>query len=110
MALHHMESTQPNAARAFFDKWFTTLKEDKGLPRVHDKKLSITTLCALLEMDPASVPAHLQDGWVGIVAAILQVFKDLPKAVEGVFNSSLQTEHLLDDIFSSQGTGRCVGR
>ena len=82
-ALHLMESTQAGSSRVFFEKWFSILKSDKGLPRVHDKKLSILAMCALLEMDAAAIPAPLRDGWSGIVAAILHVFKDLPKAVEG---------------------------
>ena len=79
-----MESVQPNSSRLFFDKWFALLNSDKGLPRVHDKKLSVLAMCALLEMDPAGIPAPLHDGWGGIVAAILHVFKDLPRAVEGI--------------------------
>lgn len=81
-----METIQPNSSRVFFDKWFALLKSEKGLPRVHDKKLSILALCALLEMDPATIPAPLVDGWAGIVAAILHVFRDLPKAVEGMWS------------------------
>ncbi|CAK5283934.1 unnamed protein product [Mycena citricolor] len=82
-ALHLMESIQPGAARVFFDHWFAAIKEQASkLPRVHDKKLTIVALCALLEMDPAGVPDSVKDGWPGIVGAILQIFKDLPKAVQ----------------------------
>ena len=81
-ALHIMESTAAGSSRRFFDKWFTALKSPSGLPRVHDKKLSIMAMCALLEMDPASVPAPLQEGWAGIVSAILHVFQGLPEAEE----------------------------
>ena len=81
-ALHIMEQTKPGAARTFFDKWFASLKLPSGLPRVHDKKLSIVTLCALLELDPSSIPASLQDGWTAIVSAILHVFQGLPEAIE----------------------------
>lgn len=77
-----MEATSVGASRTFFDKWFTALKSPSGLPRVHDKKLSIMTMCALLEMDPTLVPAPLQDGWAGIVSAILHVFQGLPEAEE----------------------------
>ncbi|TDL17754.1 ARM repeat-containing protein [Rickenella mellea] len=81
-ALHLMETTQANSSRVFFDMWFAAIKADDGLPRVHDKKLSIMALCALLELDASMIPAPLQEGWSGIVAAILHVFKDLPKAIE----------------------------
>jgi importin-7 len=38
-------------------------------------------LCALLEMDPSAVPNTLADGWPGIVAGVLRIFKDLPNAI-----------------------------
>lgn len=85
-ALHLMETISLGSSRRFFDKWFTTLRTVDGFPRVHDKKLSIVTMCALLEMDPASVPASLHEGWVGIVSAILHVFQGLPEAVESKKN------------------------
>ncbi|KAH8109328.1 ARM repeat-containing protein [Phellopilus nigrolimitatus] len=81
-ALHLMEAAKPGAARVFFDKWFAVLKAPTGLPRVHDRKLSIMTMCALLEMDAAAIPASLQEGWSAIVSAILHVFQGLPVAVE----------------------------
>lgn len=80
-ALHLMESTQQGAARAFFDRWFAAINGNNLLPRVHDKKLSILALCALIELPPTSVPESLQSGWPGIVGGILTIFKDLPKAV-----------------------------
>jgi hypothetical protein len=82
-ALHLMETSRPGMARTFFDKWFAAINAENGLPRVHDKKLSILALCALLEMNPNAIPDTLKDGWSGIVAGILAIFKDLPRAVEG---------------------------
>jgi importin-7 len=83
-ALQIMESTNPGSARVFFDRWFAAIRSEKQvLKRVHDKKLSILALCALLEMPPASVPESLQDGWASIVGGILQIFKDLPAAIQG---------------------------
>ncbi|KAE9407355.1 ARM repeat-containing protein [Gymnopus androsaceus JB14] len=77
-----MESTRPGSSRAFFDKWFAAIKNsEKQLPRVHDKKLSIVTLTALMEMEPGMVPEPLREGWPGIVAGALRLFKDLPKAI-----------------------------
>ena len=81
-ALHIMETTKPGSARMFFDKWFAALKSPTDLPRVHDMKLSIMTMCALLEMDPAAIPSSLQEGWTHIVSAILHIFQKLPQAVE----------------------------
>ncbi|KAG8903898.1 hypothetical protein FRB99_002598 [Tulasnella sp. 403] len=70
----------PGGSRAFFDKWFAAMHDDKGLPRVHDKKLSILTLCELLKMDTNAVPPSLKDGWSGLVGGILALFKALPAA------------------------------
>ncbi|TFK34758.1 armadillo-type protein [Crucibulum laeve] len=81
-ALHIMENFRPGMARVFFDKWFAAINAENRLPRVHDKKLSILALCALLEMTPDTVPESVRDGWPGIVGGILRIFKDLPKAVE----------------------------
>jgi len=80
-ALHIMEALRAGSTRTFFDKWFTTINEERGLPRVHDKRLSIVAICALLEVDPSAVPEPVKDGWPGIVGGALLIFKDYPKAV-----------------------------
>jgi len=71
-------------ARMFFDRWFVAINANEmSLPRIHDKKLTIIALCALMEMAPEAVPEGLRDGWPGIVGGALKLFKTLPKAVEG---------------------------
>ncbi len=82
-ALQFLEQAGPGSARAFFDEWFAAISTPSRLPRVHDKKLSIMALCALMEMDPAGVPASIQDGFHNIVAGALQLFQEYPKAVQG---------------------------
>ena len=82
-ALHLMEVYKQGMGRAFFDQWFAAINTDSRLPRVHDKKLSLLALCALMEMTPESVPDSLRDGWPGIVGGALKIFKSLPKAIEG---------------------------
>lgn len=99
-----METIHPGTSRHFFDKWFEAINstsaaskksgngsvsvsvgtEDK-LPRVHDKKLTIMALCALLEMDPVQIQEPVKEGWPNIVAGALHVFKGLPDAVAGMF-------------------------
>ncbi|KAH9480674.1 putative importin [Psilocybe cubensis] len=81
-ALHLMEAYKPGMARLFFDRWFVAINTDNRLPRVHDKKLSLLALCALMEMPPDSVPETVRDGWPGIVGGALKIFKTLPKAIE----------------------------
>ncbi|KAJ7075775.1 armadillo-type protein [Mycena belliarum] len=81
-ALHIMENTRAGMSRVFFDTWFAVINDHTKMPRVHDKKLSILALCALLEMAPGAVPESLKDGWPGIVGGVLKIFKDLPAAIE----------------------------
>ncbi|KDR83035.1 hypothetical protein GALMADRAFT_238799 [Galerina marginata CBS 339.88] len=81
-ALHLMEAYKAGQARLFFDRWFVAINTDSRLPRVHDKKLSLLALCALMEMAPDAVPDSLRDGWPGIVGGALKIFKTLPKAIE----------------------------
>ena len=83
MAFHIIESSSAGLSRVLFDKWFKALGEPGGLPRVHDMKLSVMAMCALLELDEASIPETLKDGWVSIVGGALTVFKMLPNAVNG---------------------------
>jgi len=83
MAFHLIESSGAGLSRVLFDKWFKALGEPGGLPRVHDMKLSVMAMCALLELDEASIPETLKDGWTSIVGGALTVFKMLPDAVNG---------------------------
>ena len=85
-ALHLMELHRPGMSRVFFDEWFVAINSDNKLPQVHDKRLSIVALCSLMEMDPSAVPDVLKEGWPGVVAGALKLFKDLPKAMDGKFN------------------------
>lgn len=93
-ALHFMELHQPGTSRVFFDEWFAAINSDNKLPRVHDKRLSIVALSSLMEMDPSSIPDILKEGWPGIVAGALKLFKDLPKAMEGSL-TTYSSERLL---------------
>ena len=77
-----MEQAAPGTARKFFDQWFAAINVEARLPRVHDKKLSIVALCALMEMDPTAIPASLQEGFPGIVSGALKLFQEYPKAVK----------------------------
>lgn len=81
-ALALMDTQHPHGAKVFFGRWFAAVDKEHGLPRVHDKTLSIVALSALLEMK-TGVPAELCEGWPGIVGGAIKVFKGLPKAVAG---------------------------
>lgn len=76
--LQLLEQRGPGGASAFLQRWFGLIGGDKDrLPRVHDKKLSLAALCALMELEPSQTP----DGLQGIVAAALRVFRGLPAAL-----------------------------
>jgi importin-7 len=79
-ALQVMEQHRSGTASAFINRWFSAVMNEKDkLPRVHDKKLTICAICALMELEPGQVP----DGLQRIVSAALRVLKDLPKATAG---------------------------
>ena len=82
-ALALMDAQRPHGAQIFFRHWFAAVDKEHGLPRVHDKTLSIVAMSALLEMKAGTVPAELREGWPGILGGVIKVFKGLPKAVAG---------------------------
>lgn len=68
--------------QSFFTLWFENINK---FSRVHDKKLVIVALCALIELPVEQLPHTLQAGWSQVLDGILAVFKTLPKAEEGKF-------------------------
>jgi len=81
VAFQIIEGLSPNFSRLVFDKWFKSMNEPGGLPRVHDMKLSVMALCSLLELNESEIPPSLKDGWGSIVPALLSIFKQLPDAI-----------------------------
>ncbi|KAH8551815.1 armadillo-type protein [Umbelopsis sp. PMI_123] len=65
--------------KGFFSLWFQNVPK---FSRVHDKKLIVVSLCAMLDMPFDQVPASLRDGWPNILDAILTAFQTLPKAIQ----------------------------
>ncbi|ORX79697.1 ARM repeat-containing protein [Basidiobolus meristosporus CBS 931.73] len=63
----------------FFTLWFQNLEK---FSRVHDKKLTIVALCALIELPNDQIPASLQPVWSQLMEGVLNVFRSLPKAIE----------------------------
>lgn len=102
-ALHILDQAGPGVARKFFDKWFAAINVEARLPRVHDKKLSIVALCALMEMDPANIPESVKEGWPGIVSGALKLFQEYPKAVQGLPCPTFATLRTLMNLHSPQG-------
>ncbi|KAG0364031.1 hypothetical protein BGZ54_007909, partial [Gamsiella multidivaricata] len=62
----------------FFEVWFANL--DK-FSRVHDKKLSIFALCAIINVPVEQLPATLQSAWPQVLNGIIRNFEGLPTAL-----------------------------
>lgn len=65
--------------KGFFGLWFQHLNK---FSRVHDKKLVIAALCAILETPFDQMPGSLHEGWPSLLDTILACFQTLPKAIE----------------------------
>jgi hypothetical protein len=63
----------------FFSIWFGNMDNFR---RVHDKKLSIAAISALLTLSADQVPASIQTGWPRLLTGITQLFRTLPAAVK----------------------------
>ncbi|KNE59737.1 hypothetical protein AMAG_05202 [Allomyces macrogynus ATCC 38327] len=77
LALHILEEN--HWTTAVFDQWARSVA---AFSRVHDKKLCIAGICALLAVPHAQLPAVVQQGLPQIMAMAAAVFQSLPKALE----------------------------
>ena len=63
----------------FFSSWFSNIE---NLTRVHDKKLSILAISALLTLKADDVPTSVQQGWPRLLQGVVRLFQTLPAAVK----------------------------
>lgn len=63
----------------FFSWWFAGIE---GLRRVHDKKLGIGAICALLTLRGDEVPPSVREGWPRLLQGIVRLFQTLPAAMK----------------------------
>ncbi|KAF9190108.1 hypothetical protein BGZ50_000457 [Haplosporangium sp. Z 11] len=75
VTLHLLEEN--GWTQRFLDVWFSNLSK---FSRVHDKKLSIFALCAILRVPVEQLPPALQNGWPQVLNGILSNFEGLPIA------------------------------
>ena len=61
----------------FFSLWFSSID---CFSRVHDKKLSIAAIVALLTLRAEQVPTSVQQGWPRLLQGIVRLFQTLPAA------------------------------
>ena len=62
----------------FFSLWFSNMDSFR---RVHDKKLCIAAISALLTLKEDQVPASVQTGWPRLLTGVTLLFKTLPMAI-----------------------------
>lgn len=77
LALSVMEAN--NWTNKFFSLWFSSID---SFTRVHDKKLSIGAIAALLSLQATEVPASVQPGWPRLLQGIVRLFQTLPSALK----------------------------
>ena len=63
----------------FFSLWFSSIEQFK---RVHDKKLCICAISALLSLRADQVPQSVQTGWPRLLTGVTTLFKTLPAALQ----------------------------
>ena len=63
----------------FFSMWFSSID---SFTRVHDKKLSIGAITALLTLRGDEVPTSVQQGWPRLLQGIVRLFQTLPAAIK----------------------------
>ncbi|KAK3111642.1 Nonsense-mediated mRNA decay protein 5 [Teratosphaeriaceae sp. CCFEE 6253] len=63
----------------FFSLWFSSID---SFTRVHDKKLSIGAITALLTLQGGEVPHSVQQGWPRLLQGIVRLFQTLPAALK----------------------------
>ncbi|KID69859.1 Importin-beta domain containing protein, partial [Metarhizium hybridum] len=73
----------------FFSLWFGSMT---SFSRVHDKKLCIVAISALLGVSHEQVPASVSVGWPRLLQGITELFRTLPNAMKN------REEALRDDF------------
>jgi hypothetical protein len=63
----------------FFSMWFSSID---SFTRVHDKKLSIGAIVALLTLRADEVPQSVQQGWPRLLQGLVRLFQTLPAALK----------------------------
>jgi hypothetical protein len=59
--------------------WFSSID---SFSRVHDKKLSIAAIVALLSLNAEQVPVSVQQGWPRLLQGVVRLFQTLPAAMK----------------------------
>ncbi|EPE04576.1 importin-beta domain-containing protein [Ophiostoma piceae UAMH 11346] len=79
----------------FFTMWFGNMDV---FSRVHDKKLCISAIVALLRLPPSNIPASVSVGWPRLLKGVVAMFRTLPSAIKN-------REDALQEDFQYSGGG-----
>ncbi|KAK3337479.1 armadillo-type protein [Cercophora scortea] len=93
LSLHILEAN--NWTNKFFSLWFGSME---SFNRVHDKKLCIVGIIALLSLHADQVPQSVAVGWPRLLQGITILFKSLPSAMKN------REEAMRDDFTLESGT------
>lgn len=66
----------------FFSLWFGSMS---SFSRVHDKKLCIVAISALLNLNHEQVPPSVSVGWPRLLQGITELFRTLPAALKSTY-------------------------
>ncbi|KAF4512653.1 hypothetical protein G6O67_000006 [Ophiocordyceps sinensis] len=79
----------------FFSLWFGSMT---SFSRVHDKKLCIVAISALLGVNHERVPASVSVGWPRLLQGITELFRTLPNAMRNR-EDALRDDFQLDSTY-----------
>jgi len=82
----------------FFSLWFSSID---SFTRVHDKKLSIGAITALLTLRAEEVPPSVQQGWPRLLQGIVRLFQTLPAAMKNREIAQRDDDYGLGDDYES---------
>ncbi|KAK6532235.1 hypothetical protein TWF281_006427 [Arthrobotrys megalospora] len=88
----------------FFTLWFSNID---NFNRVHDKKLSIVAIVALLDLTPDQIPASIQPYWNRLLQGLVKLFHTLPVAMKA--REEAQKEDLYDEGYPSDSDNEWEG-
>lgn len=94
LALQVMEHQGQTAS--FFTKWLQNLDD---FIRVHDKRLSILGLCAILSCPVEQIPEVIRAGWPQLGVAFVKLFETWPDAVAGTSDIMTVSVYPVTDSF-----------
>lgn len=85
----------------FFSWWFSSID---SFTRVHDKKLSIAAIVALLSLNADQVPLSVHQGWPRLLQGVVRLFQTLPAATKNR-EEALKDDYPLEDGVYSDDEG-----